>query len=123
MDVRPTGSAVPAAAALPKQVTLSPAPAPAQPAVAPTQAATAVQQPISVSTPGELAQAVKNINKVLQEQARNLEFTVDSDSHRTIVKIVDQETKEVLRQIPNEETLEIARALDRVIGLLIRDKV
>lgn len=124
MDVQPTGGAALAVAGTaPRQAAATPAPVAAQPAAAPVQAAAAaVQQPVSVPTLGELSQAVKNINKALQEQARGLEFTVDSDSHRTIVKIVDQKTKEVLRQIPTEETLEIAKALDQAQGLLIRQK-
>lgn len=123
MDVQPTGGAALAVAgAAPRQAAATPAPVAAQPTTAPVQAAAAVQQPVSVPTLGELSQAVKNINKALQEQARGLEFTVDSDSHRTIVKIVDQKTKEVLRQIPTEETLEIAKALDQAQGLLIRQK-
>lgn len=123
MDVQPTGGAALAVAGTaPRQAAATPVPVAAQPAASPVQAAAAVQQPVSVPTLGELSQAVKNINKALQEQARGLEFTVDSDSHRTIVKIVDQKTKEVLRQIPTEETLEIAKALDQAQGLLIRQK-
>ncbi|HEX7633662.1 MAG TPA: flagellar protein FlaG, partial [Noviherbaspirillum sp.] len=44
------------------------------------------------------------------------------DTDRPVVKVVDQQTKTVIRQIPTEETLEIAKALDRVQGLLIRQK-
>lgn len=71
----------------------------------------------------QLTQAIKSINKALQEQAQGVEFSLDSDSHRTIIKVVDQNTKEVLRQIPSEEALEIAKALGGTQqGLLIRQK-
>lgn len=93
-----------------------------KPAAAPTEVNTSIQQPVSVPSMGQLTQAVKSINKFLQDQGQNLEFTVDSDSQRTIVKVVDQDTREVLRQIPSEETLEIARALDQVTGLLVHEK-
>ncbi|HJV76564.1 MAG TPA: flagellar protein FlaG, partial [Noviherbaspirillum sp.] len=79
--------------------------APAEPA-APVQVANAVQQPAAIPSMAQVAQAIKNINKTLQEQAQGVEFSMDSDSHRTIIKIVDQKTKEVLRQIPSEEALE-----------------
>lgn len=95
---------------------------PAAPAVA-VDAAAAVQQPGTVPNLSELANAVKNINKALQERSQDLEFTVDSDSDRTIVKVIDQNTKEILRQIPSEEALEISKAIDQALqGLLIRQK-
>ncbi len=51
-----------------------------------------------------------------------LEFSIDEESHRTVVKVVDQQTKELIRQMPSVEALEIAKALDRVQGLLINQK-
>lgn len=70
----------------------------------------------------QVGQAVRDINRTLQLLAPSLEFSVDADSKRTVVKVVDQETKEVIRQIPSAESLVIAQALDRVQGLLIRQK-
>jgi flagellar protein FlaG len=48
----------------------------------------------------------------VQDRAQGLEFSIDDDSHRTIVKVIDQHTKEVLRQIPTPEALQIAKAID-----------
>lgn len=70
----------------------------------------------------QVTEAVHNINKSLESLKQDLQFTVDSDSNRTVVKVVDQKTKEVIRQIPSEEALEIAKALDTVKGVLIRQK-
>lgn len=83
----------------------------------------AIQQPDQAPSLPQVVQAVQNINKTMQILAPNLEFSVDTDSNRTIVKVVDQQTKEVIRQMPSTEALEIAKALDRVQGLLIRQKV
>lgn len=74
-----------------------------------------------VSLP-ELTEAIGNINKAMQSLEQDLEFMIDSDSKRTIVKVIDQRTQEVIRQMPSAEALEIAKALDRVQGLLIRQK-
>ena len=93
-----------------------------QKVVPPAGAATAMPQATEILSPAQVVQAVKSINKALQDQSQTLEFTIDSDSNRTIVKVVDQNTKEVLRQIPTEETLEIAKALDQLKGLIIRQK-
>jgi len=86
-------------------------------------AVASIQQADQAPSLPQVLDAVQNINKTMQILAPNLEFSVDPDSKRTIVKVVDQETKEVIRQMPSAEALEIAKALDRVLGLLIRQKV
>lgn len=123
MDIRPiANSTQPAPTAGDKHVD---APvAPARPIVQSAEPTAQVQQPATVPDMGLVSQAVKNINKLLQDALppQNLEFTVDEGSDRTVVKVVDQKTKEVLRQIPSEEVLELAKALDLSQGLLIRQK-
>jgi flagellar protein FlaG len=94
----------------------------AQPPAAPPATANPVQQASAVPDLDQVAEAVRNINKTMQALSQDLEFSVDADSNRTIVKVVDQQTKEVIRQMPTAEALEIAKALDRVQGLLIRQK-
>ena len=74
-------------------------------------------------TATEVQQAADTINKALQRlNSSSLEFSVDHDSGRTIVRVVDTETKDVIRQIPNEETLAISKSLDKLQGLLIQQK-
>lgn len=85
-----------------------------------TDTVAAVQKAAAAPTLDQVTQAVSNINKSLQTLSQDLVFSIDSDSNRTIVKVVDQRTKEVIRQIPSPEALEIAKALDTVQGLLIR---
>ena len=89
------------------------------PAIA-TETAGAVEKSAAAPSVEQVKQAVTNINKSLQSLSQDLEFSVDSDSNRTVVKVVDQKTKEVIRQIPSQEALEIAKALDSVQGLLIK---
>ena len=67
-----------------------------------------------------LQQAVDRINGSLPPSNQGVEFAIDKDSERVIVKVVDRETREVLRQMPTQEALEIAKALDRTQGLLIK---
>lgn len=71
---------------------------------------------------GQLNEAVKQLNETLKKMSQNLEFSIDSDIHRTVVKVVDLQTKDVIRQIPTPEALEIAKALDRLQGLLIKQE-
>ncbi|PKB21733.1 flagellar protein FlaG [Janthinobacterium sp. 64] len=68
----------------------------------------------------EVKQVVSDINKAMQFMSRELEFSVDTDSERTVVKVIDQQTREVIRQMPTKEALEIGKALEKVQGLLIR---
>jgi flagellar protein FlaG len=106
-----------------ERVTASEA-APAQPqarvAAAVVEHHAAVEKSAPVPSQDEVKEAVANINKSLQSLSQDLVFSVDTDSNRTIVKVVDQKTKEVIRQIPTPEALEIAKALDTVQGLLIK---
>lgn len=96
----------------------------AAPSIVPAMqvAVAAIAKPDQAPSLPQVIEAVQDINKTLQLLAPNLEFSVDNDSQRTIVKVVDQQTQEVIRQMPSAEALEIAKALDRVQGLLIRQK-
>ena len=55
---------------------------------------------------------VQDINEHIQAAHRELLFSVDEDSGRTVIKVMDMNTKEVIRQIPNEEALKFARMLE-----------
>ena len=59
----------------------------------------------------QVNRAVSELNKSSQAATQGLEFSIDTDSKRTVVKVIDQSTKEVLRQIPTLEALDIAKAL------------
>ncbi|MES2741303.1 MAG: flagellar protein FlaG [Pseudomonadota bacterium] len=68
----------------------------------------------------QLTDAVATLNQAPQTKAQGLEFSIDTDSKRTVVKLIDQTTKEVLRQFPSPEALEIAKSLDKATGFLIK---
>lgn len=91
-------------------------------AAAPVQTAAAVEQPKMIPDLAQVTQAVKSINKSMASLSADLEFSLDDDTHRTVVKVIDRQTNEVIRQIPTEEVLQISKALDQVQGLLIRQK-
>ena len=52
----------------------------------------------------------------------SLEFSVDNDTNRIVVKVVDNETRELVKQIPMEEMLALAKAMNQLQGLLLRIK-
>ncbi len=59
----------------------------------------------------QLDEAVKKINETMQLVQREIHFSVDKDSGKTVIKVIDLATDEVIRQIPNEEALSFARNL------------
>ncbi|MBR7783031.1 flagellar protein FlaG [Undibacterium luofuense] len=74
------------------------------------------------TSPSEEAvhKAVSDINKAIQNFSQGLQFSVDKDTQRVVVKIVDQQTNQVIKQIPTEEALEISKSLSKLQGLLVK---
>lgn len=70
--------------------------------------------------PADVEQAVNQVNQFVQNLSRDLQFTVDEYSGRTVIKVLDSETKEVIRQIPPEEMLRIASHLSADGSLLLK---
>ena len=70
----------------------------------------------------QLAQAVKAVNDFVNLSTSSLQFSVDKDSGKTVVKVIDMTTKEVIKQFPSEEVLAMAKALDDIKGLLVHQK-
>lgn len=89
-----------------------------------TQAFTS--RPVTANNPAEQKQqletAIKAVQQFTRPMAGNLEFSLDEEIGKTIVKVIDASTNELIRQIPSEEMLDIARALDRLLGLLVHHK-
>ena len=62
------------------------------------------------------AQAVQEISQPIRS---TLEFSIDPDTGRPVVKIIDSATRDLVRQIPMEEMLVLAKSLDQLKGLLL----
>lgn len=85
------------------------------------------EQPVSQTQKAEanreeLENAVKQVNDFLKPINNSIQFNLDDDTGKTIVKVVDVATKDIIRQFPSEEMLDIARAIDKMKGLLIQQK-
>lgn len=66
--------------------------------------------------------AVKRISDFVAPTQSEISFSIDNVSGVQVVKIMDSQSNEVIRQFPSKEAIEIARALDKLQGLLIKDK-
>ncbi len=72
----------------------------------------------------ELASKVENLNQLVH---RNLEFSVDEETGRSVVRVVDSDTGEVVRQIPPDQILhvisQVQNARDgQLSGVLLDDQ-
>lgn len=77
------------------------------------------------ASPDEISNAVKELKDYVQNIQRDLQFTVDEDSGRTVITVTDAVTDETIRQIPSEEVLALARhlkELEEQHGVLIQVK-
>ena len=78
---------------------------------------------IPPASPEAVQHAVSVINHAMQQANRALEFSVDSDTSRTVVKMVDTSTGELIRQFPSETTLAISRDIETAQqGLLLKQQ-
>lgn len=55
--------------------------------------------------------AVEQLNRYAQSVQRKLEFSVDEESGKTVIKVIDKESGEMVRSIPSEEVLEMQQRL------------
>ena len=85
------------------------------------------EQPVSQTQKAEasrqeLEEAVKQVNDFLKPINNSIQFNLDDDTGKTIVKVIDLATKDVIRQFPSEEMLGIAKAIDKMKGLLVQQR-
>lgn len=81
-----------------------------------------VNESSDIQDSGKLEKAIKEINEFIRQASPSIEFSVDEESGRTIVKMIDKETSQVVRQIPTKEALAISRALDSLKGMTVHLK-
>ncbi len=81
-------------------------------------------QPVSAEDKEkDLKQALSRVREVFQKADSRLEFTVDPDLDRVVVKVMDGESGTVIRQIPQQEVIDLAKRLETPTGLLLHHKV
>jgi flagellar protein FlaG len=78
----------------------------------------------------ELDDAVKKVESFLNSQNRDLSFTFDNETKRTIVTVKESSSGEVIRQIPSEEVLKLASRIQELqedvvnsVGVFINSEI
>jgi flagellar protein FlaG len=84
--------------------------------------ATAVVAAIQAIDQSQIKKALDEGNQKMQSLGGSLEFSIDRQTGKTVVRIIDTSTNQLIRQIPSEEMLTIARSLDKLQGLLIKQR-
>lgn len=62
-------------------------------------------------TVADTKNVITQLNENVQKVSRQLEFKVDEQSGRTIIKVKDRESGEVIREIPSEEIIRIGNRI------------
>lgn len=82
-----------------------------------------VVQKREVMSDKALEDAVKKINDFIAPTLQTIQFSIDQESDRLVVKVIDTATQKILRQMPNEAALNVAKTFDSLKGLIVSLKV
>ena len=66
-----------------------------------------------------LEQDVELVNQLMQSVRRELNFSIDDTTGRTVITVIDAETDEVIRQIPPERVVGIIAELEAARSSLL----
>ncbi len=71
----------------------------------------------------QMQEVVDRLNEQMNENNRNLGFSIDRKINTFVVTVRDQNTGEVVRQIPSEVVVNVAHSLEEMRGLLFNEKL
>lgn len=78
----------------------------------------------------ELENAIEVVSDFMKLYNRNVNFSLDEGSDKTIIKVFDSDSKELIKQFPSEDLLELARKIydvrqdiDLKSGIFLDEKV
>jgi len=91
------------------------------------QASQAETKPVESATEAgadkPIEDVVEVVNDYMQNVQRQLNFSIEKDTGRTVIRVMDSATNELVRQIPSEEFLVLAKALEKAKGILLQVEV
>ena len=79
-----------------------------------------VTQPLTAE---QLEKVAQQLQDFVGDLNRSLEFSVDKDSGRDVIKVFDRESGDLLKQFPSEEVLTLVSKLSDMVGGFIDAKV
>ncbi|TYK65587.1 flagellar protein FlaG [Colwellia echini] len=74
-------------------------------------------------SPTQLENVAKQLQEFIGTMNRGLEFIVDDDSGRDVIKVIDKNSGDVIKQYPTEEVLSLVAKLSEATGNFVDSKV
>jgi flagellar protein FlaG len=74
-------------------------------------------------TPEQLEKVAQQLQDFVGDMNRGLEFSVDKDSGRDVIKVIDKSSGDLVKQYPSEEVLTLVSKLSDMVGGFIDAKV
>jgi flagellar protein FlaG len=74
-------------------------------------------------TSKQLEQVAQQLQDFVGEMNRGLEFSVDKDSGRDVIKVIDKASGDLVKQYPSEEVLGLVSKLSDMIGSFVDAQV
>ncbi|TWX73208.1 flagellar protein FlaG [Colwellia sp. C1TZA3] len=71
----------------------------------------------------QLDKVAQQLQNFMGDMNRSLEFLVDKDSGRDVIKVLDKSTGDLVKQYPSEEVLSIIAKLSNATGTLIDTEI
>ncbi len=78
------------------------------------------KQPLTLE---QLEKVAQQLQDFVGEMNRGLEFSVDKDSGRDVIKVIDKNSGDLVKQYPSEEVLTLVAKLSEMVGGFIDAKV
>ena len=76
-----------------------------------------------VLSPQQLEKVAQQLQEFVGEMNRGLEFSVDTDSGRDVIKVIDKSSGDLVKQYPSEEVLSLVAKLSDMVGGLVDIKI
>lgn len=77
------------------------------------------QQDKGLMTSEQLDKVAQKLQDFVGEMNKGLEFSVDKDSGRDVIKVIDKNSGDLIKQYPTEEVLDLVAKLSEATGNFI----
>ena len=69
-----------------------------------------------------LNRAIGNLKDAGDIFKRRLDFKIDDETNRVVVKVIDTETNKVVKEIPPEQLVRLPAKIQKMVGLLVDEE-
>lgn len=70
----------------------------------------------------QIEETVESLNQAMRFLERGINFAIDENSERTVIKVFDKETNDLIKQIPSEDLLKVIEHMNKMQNLLFETK-